>query len=289
VAEPIIWWDEKKEVYTSERLYPQIKEMHTNPHAQRGLSTGYLLLDEFFTWRKGFVTVISGVPNHGKSEFLDQLMVNTVFDHGWKWGIFSPENYPYEGHFEKIAEKMSGMTFCNLTARQVDEIVAKANKYFYWVYPKSPTLASIAACWEHLVIDQGVDAVMLDPWNCIEHKRPAKQPETEYIGEALTGWTDFARQMKVAVVIVAHPTKIPTNRETGMPYLMSGYDINGSANWVNKPDNVIIVQRPDFNTTFTHVHVQKVRDQRHTGKRGAVKFDYFQGRGGTYQQMEVLR
>src|SRR5689334_13892287 len=38
---------------------------------ERGRPTGWASLDEHYTVRKGDVTVISGTPGHGKSEWLD--------------------------------------------------------------------------------------------------------------------------------------------------------------------------------------------------------------------------
>lgn len=288
ISKPTVWWDERGEVYDVERLYSAMHAKRDNPAASRGLSTGWFLFDEFFTLRKRQLTVVSGIPNHGKSEWLDALMVNSMLEHRWKWGIFSPENFPYEDHLEKIVEKIARTRFENIGKDVLTELLAKLKKYLFWVYPASPSLAAIADLWKHLVVDSGVDAVLLDPWNTVEHKRPREQSETEYIGEALSGWIDFARTMNVAVFIVAHPTKIPSNRETGMPYLMTGYDISGSANWVNKPDNVIIIQRPDFKEATAVVHVQKIRDQRHTGQRGAVKFDYSAETGGLFKAREVM-
>lgn len=288
-SERAIWWDEKREVFTTESMFSAIRARRKNPTPPRGLSTGWPLFNEFFSLRKKQLTVVSGIPNHGKSEFMDALMVNSILDHKWKWGVFSPENFPYDDHFEKIAEKFTEKPFSEISDNDVDFIVGKLKDYIFWSYFRSPTLAAIADVWKNLAITADLDAVLLDPWNTVEHKRPKEQSETEYIGEALSGWIDFARTMNVAVFIVAHPTKIPSNRETGVPYMMNAYDISGSANWVNKPDNVIIVQRPNFKEDTTHVHVQKVRDQRHTGKRGGVKFEYLPHKGGTYFAKEVLR
>ena len=43
---------------------------------QRGLSTGWPSLDEFMTIRPGELSVVTGIPGSGKSEFIDALAVN---------------------------------------------------------------------------------------------------------------------------------------------------------------------------------------------------------------------
>ena len=275
-------WDTDAEVYDSTRLRDSILAKRATPRSARGLTTGWETLDECFSLRKKQLTVVSGVPNHGKSEFMDALIVNSVRNHNWKWGIFSPENYPYDDHYEKIAEKFAEKPFRDIQPEVLEHIIETNRTNLFWTYPKTPTLGSISDLWHRLVENCGVDALLLDPWNTLEHRRPREQSETEYIGEALGGWIEFARLLDVHIFIVAHPTKIPINRDTNLPYLMNGYDISGSANWVNKPDNLIIVQRPDFNTCVTNVHIQKVRDQRHTGKKGTVAFEYDANHGGIY-------
>lgn len=42
----------------------------------RGISTGWKNLDPFYKVIPGEVTIVTGVPNSGKSEFIDALMVN---------------------------------------------------------------------------------------------------------------------------------------------------------------------------------------------------------------------
>lgn len=40
----------------------------------------------------GELTVITGVPNSGKSEWIDALLCNINENHGWKFALCSMEN-----------------------------------------------------------------------------------------------------------------------------------------------------------------------------------------------------
>lgn len=52
----------------------------------------------------GELTVVTGLPNSGKSEWLDALAVNLAQLHGWRIGMCSLENTPRE-HGRKLMEK----------------------------------------------------------------------------------------------------------------------------------------------------------------------------------------
>src|SRR5262249_51012013 len=64
----------------------------------RGLSTGWKSLDEYMTIRPGELSVVTGVPGSGKSEFIDALAVNLAHSHDWRFAICSFENPPRRTH-----------------------------------------------------------------------------------------------------------------------------------------------------------------------------------------------
>lgn len=55
----------------------------------------------------GELTIVSGLPNSGKSEWLDALAVNLAKQHGWRFGLCSLENTPVD-HARKLMEKYTG-------------------------------------------------------------------------------------------------------------------------------------------------------------------------------------
>ncbi len=87
---------------------------------QRGLSTGWKSLDEFITIRPGELSVVTGVPDSGKSEFLDALAVNLACAYDWRFALCSFENPPEE-HISKLAEKYSGLPFWEGPTRRMSE------------------------------------------------------------------------------------------------------------------------------------------------------------------------
>jgi hypothetical protein len=52
----------------------------------------------------GEVTLVTGVPNSGKSEWLDALIVNLAEEHGWRFALASMEKAPVH-HVRQLVEK----------------------------------------------------------------------------------------------------------------------------------------------------------------------------------------
>ena len=85
----------------------------------------------------------------------------------------------------------------------------------------------------------GIRGLVIDPYNELDHQRPSSMNETEYVSQMLTHMKRFAQHHDVHVWFVAHPRQM---REwKGDPPNL--YDISGSAHFINKTDNGIVVHR----------------------------------------------
>lgn len=245
----------------------------------KGLPTGWREVDELFSLRVGDMTIVTGIPNSGKSEWIDAVMVNTAHNYGWPWGVFSAENWPVTEHMKKLSEKYIGKPFEpgrteRMTPQEKDAALSwMANKFFF-VQPESPTLESILSIVRQLVLRRGIRGLVIDPWNEIEHSRPEAMSETEYIGSALSEIRRFARLHGLHVFVVAHPTKLRKGDDGNYP-VPTPYDISGSANWRNKADNCISIWR-DLGKTdsrMVDIHIQKIRHKT-VGKLGSASLRY---------------
>jgi twinkle protein len=113
----------------------------------------------------------------------------------------------------------------------------------------------------------GKRGLVIDPWNELEHWRPANLSETEYVSKTLSSVRNWARRNRVHVWIVAHPQKM--RREDGKLPIPTPDMISGSQHWWNKADCAITVWR-DFaklESQETSIYVQKVRFK-HIGRPG---------------------
>lgn len=272
-------------VFTVEDFAQDIDDLYVKGF-QRGDLLGYQALDELYSVVPGELTVITGIPNHGKSEFLDQMLVRLVMQHGYRIGIFSPENQPLAYHFYKLAEKYVGKPgFGRGRFTQAEMAKAKTwcKDHFRFVLPKPEdrTVEKVLGVAAEVVLRDGIKGLVLDPWNEFEHNRANGMSEHEYIGWALMRVKEFARAYGVHVWIVAHPTKmlrdVQLKKDAGIDaYLIpKAYDISGSSNWNNKPEVVMSVYRW-FDGPLegaVEVHIQKCRFKG-TGKPGMSVFRY---------------
>lgn len=249
----------------------------------KGVSTGWECLDPFLKIRPGLLTVLTGIPNSGKSNWLDDLMINLAEREGWRFAIFSPENQPIADHCARMIEKRVKKPFNNTyDIRMSDYELEMGNRwvshYFTWILPDDDaqwTLDNILETARVLVKTKGINGLVIDPWNELEHLRPVHMSETEYISLCLKRMRQFARQNDVHVWIVAHPAKLYKDKETGETPVPDLYSISGSAHWRNKADIGLVIWRDltDPNNRIVEVHVQKMRF-RQDGKLGTAKLAY---------------
>jgi len=254
---------------------------------RRGESTGLRTLDEFFTVRRGDLNLITGVPAHGKSGFLDQILVNLARSCEWRTAIFSAENYPVARHAAGLLEKILRKPFnAGPTPRMTPADVAKAGALldacFRFIDPADDrrTVEGILEIMEGLAGRERIDICVLDPWAELDHTRPAGMTETEHVSRCLSRVRLFARKHELAFFIVAHPAKMLKGQDGKYP-VPTPYDIAGSAHWRNKADNCISIWRDTTNgdRPEVEIHIQKIRF-REVGRIGmvTVRFDRVTGR-----------
>ena len=297
-----VWMNSKDalvQCYESAEPYP-IKSLYTaNPFMEeglqlfrgglrKGLSTGIDGMDEIFLVRPQEVTICSGVPNCGKSEFIDAIAVNMAKDHDYKFAICSFEN-PVSEHLNKLAEKYVGKPSRKDTwVKQMEEeelldAYDWLAQHFFFVRAEdeSPTIDWCIQALISSVLRYGVNAVILDPYNEFDHKRPTGMTETEYVSQMMSKLRRFAQNFGVHVFFVAHPAKMRRSHDGSFP-MVEPYDIAGSANFANKADVILIVER-DFTqgSKEVRIHTKKMRFKQ-SGQIGVVdlEYDYISGRYG---------
>jgi twinkle protein len=249
-----------------------------------GASTGWGNIDALYTVGAKQWTLVTGIPGHGKSEWLDALMVNLASAvKPWRFAVYSPENSPQEVHIAKLLQKRLSKPFKQgpterMTRAEMAEGLGWIEEHFGFIRPAGDQPANIEMileeCWLWCYLEPNVPTgIVIDPWNELEHVKPHNQSETEYISDTLSRIRRFARSRNVHIWIVAHPAKLMKDRDGKRP-IPTGYDVSGSAHWLNKADNVITVWRdPADENVMTQVHVQKVRFS-HIGRVGVAELKY---------------
>lgn len=266
-----------------------IDDLYSNG-LSRGDTTGHINFDRLFSFATSQLTVITGVPTHGKSNWLEYMCMKLASNSDWKFGIFSPEHYPLQLHFSVLAEKFIGKTFRKVSKyeRMTKSDLNFAKKFissrFNWIRPDGDvfTIDAILEAAAGLVKRHGIKGLIIDPYNKI-HANIGSQSETQYINDFLTKLTIFKQKYDIHIFLVAHPRKMQ-KKDNGLYDVPTLYDIAGSANFYNQVDNGITVYR-NFETECTHVYVQKVKF-RHIGELGEACFKYNLQNGRYYELQE---
>jgi len=255
-------------------IYDKIYDLYQNG-LQRGAIIKDEQIDKLISWESGRLYTVTGIPSHGKSEWVDHVVTRLNSIYGWKVVYYSPENYPIPIHFSKIASKVTGKKFdaTNLEHAEFKRAYEYISENFFFVYPEEDvTVDNILAKAKYLIRRRGVKILVIDPYNKLEHSKDVRQSETEYISSFLDKVTMFAKQNDCIVILVAHPRKMEKEKDSEKYKMPTLYDISGSANFFNKTDFGVTVYR-DFSEKTITVQVQKAKF-RHLGEVGSVEYKY---------------
>jgi len=281
------------------KLLDKVRDLITNT-AALGESTGWEEVDELFKVRRGELSVVTGWPGSGKSEWLDALCVNLAKNSNWKIAMCSLENAPAE-HSLKLAKKWD---YSRVVSGELESLLKDITRNFVFLKfeEQPPTVEEIVRRVElfnkMVPEDRKLTGLVLDPYNELSRDKGKEESETDYVSRMLGELRRLARRENLHVWIVAHPQKtydnsgkkpfkkfsffdqqeqprdeepesVPDYASSAPPTLQQ---ISGSAHWHNKADIGITVQRV-HNSNKVKIHVRKVR-QVLTGKPGCATLRY---------------
>jgi twinkle protein len=241
-------------------------------------STGWWTLDRHLLIFAGELMVVTGIPGHGKSTWVLNLLVNLATQYGFVAAIFSPEMPTVPQLRDKLRRITLGRPISEIQCDDLAQTDRWLEQHFVFI-DTDPTGRQDEEFDLDWLLDRATDAVLrdairvlvIDPWNEIEHARRRDETTTDYIGRCIRALKRFARLYSVVVIVVAHPTKeVGRNGESRPPTL---YDIEGSAHWFNKPDHGIIIDRPNPDADEGVIRVAKVRFDE-TGEKGVVRMRF---------------
>lgn len=227
----------------------------------------------------GQFVVVTGIPNHGKSRFVDQVAIWTAEHHDWKWVIFSPETEEAQ-HISDLCELRARYPFFDgingrMTENDLNMALRWLEQYFQFITVKehTPSIDWILERAKASVLRFGSNNIVIDPYNEIEAGRGRDQTETEFVSQLISKLKRFAKNHGVTVWMVAHPTKIQVSSDTGKERIPTLYDISGSAHWRNKADAGVVVYR-DYENNETIIQSQKIRRQPICGTPSSIKYTF---------------
>lgn len=241
---------------------------------RRGESTRVNEIDKAWKWRKGEVNVWTGYQNEGKSLMLNQLSVIKSYWDGDKFAVFSPENMPMNDFWNDLIEMYVGTTTdphyksAQMTKGDYIEAMSFFEKRFFLIYPDNDfKLNTIFEKTKYLIRKHGIDHLIIDPYNTIEHLMNAGEREDLYISRFMSQLKRFAIENDISVHLVAHQlTPRPNDKDGGRYHKPDLNKIKGGGTFADKADNVMFVWRPnravDFRDNEVMFASQKIKKQK---------------------------
>lgn len=263
-------------VVTVEDVWDDVVEIYENGYP-KGARTYIPGFDDLISFSSNQLTIITGIPGHGKDEFTNEIIVSLARMEDWKFGIW--------GFEEEITLTVSKLIakFCKksfdfrknkynrLTKDELGRAGIFIDDHFKFLNVRSvePTVSAILEKAKQMKTHYGINGFVINPWACLSIEKKNGNA-TEDIREELTKITNFAIIHDCHMFVVAHPAKM--KRDNGKPDIPTMYDISGSAHFFNLTHNGISIYR-DMEAKQTRVIVQKVKHE-WLGSKGEVSFVY---------------
>ena len=205
---------------------------------------------DVFSLMHGQLTVGTGIPSHGKSNFTDWLVLNLINEYDLKGSWFSPEHSPMQLYHTNLMEKTIGKNFWKEKEGVERMTKEDINKYEEWANEKVyltgadgdslPTWDWLLEKFKEQMYSYGINIFVIDAFNKVLLPQGNK---LEQINIVLTKLTHFAQSNNVSIILVAHPTKMKKNENTGIYDVPSLYDVSGSADFRNQTHNGFSIYR----------------------------------------------
>lgn len=232
-------------------------------------------LAKHFRPRKGDFAVVTGIPNCGKSTFINELACGMAHAHKWNTCFASFEQHPQVDHRRALRTWWKNGPEHTMTPEERVKADLWIDRYFSFVIPDDEADADLDWLIERLsaaVIRYGADMAVIDPWNELDHAKPSDMTMTEYVGTAIRKLKRFAARMNVFLVVVAHPSKMARDRDGKTP-IPTLYDVSDSAHWFNKTDLGLVIHpaQHEDGGPMTILRVVKSRYHDRIGEPGEVR------------------
>lgn len=252
------------------------------PGPERTYKTGFDRLDEhgWRLMRPAFMPVI-GPYGSGKSVFLRQLACNLWRLHGWRTLVTAFEERIKPRYQRDLRRFLIGRSDNYTTADDIAKADAEIEQAFRFLRRKrNETMCGdrFLDRVEFAARVYGIEVVILDPVNEIDHTVPRGESKTDYMGRLIMRMKQMADAYDLLFIVAAHPPKdgVEKKRAGKILTLNDGAD---TAHYGNKADIGLTVWRPGLDDGPTIVNIDKLKDHEMMGKPTLARLAFDAGLG----------
>jgi len=231
-------------IKTIEDEFDSLKNFYKNGF-EKGFTIGLAPFDECFSTYLGQFITVTGIPSHGKSDFVDMMVTGYNKKYKWKCMYASPENEPLFVHIDKIIRKTIGKkpNLQYTESQEYKETHKHINDNYFFMQAKDGfDLKSVLNKGAEMVRRKGIKVLVIDPYNKVRLKESKnKWGSPDYTSEYLYEIEKFCRKYNVLTILVAHPRK--PSGEFAKSYEPTFYDIKGGGEFYDMSPHGILVHR----------------------------------------------
>ena len=258
--------------HTVDDLIDDIMELHEKgmPETIFPKDSSFGDLKNIFSVMRGHLCVATGIPSHGKSNFVEWYVMNLMKDYDLKASFFSPEHHSMALHQTTFIEKFYGKNFFidnpglpRVSKEEIQRYKRWANEKLYITSPDKgefPTWGWLLEKFKEQMFIYGVDIFVIDAFNKLEFDK-STDGELSKIKRVLTQLTMFAQMNNIIIFLVAHPTKMQKN-EADIYVKPTLYDVSGSADFRNQTHDGFTIYR----------HFEDVQEGEYSINKNQVEF-----------------
>lgn len=214
---------------------------------------------DIFRFRGSGILTVTGIPGMGKTEFIDQCILDLARLYNQKTLIAGFEQSPEE-HVLKLVKKMIGKDVTCKSYIKDKENIKEINRVTNYITSKIRHIDTVKQGSDIINLlkisarqiqksrengEIGVRYVVIDPYNMLSVKGSRLQG-FEKVEDILRKITIFSHQMDVMVILVAHPVKIKKDEKTKMYEVPDFYSVKGSSAFFEMSYHGLVVHREGY-------------------------------------------
>jgi len=280
--------------YTALDIEDEILDLYDNGYEQViRPKNNFKRFNESFGIIPGQLITITGIPGHGKSNFIEWYVLNLINDLDKKCSFYSPEHFPMQLHQSVLSEKVTGKPFMNslpnhdrVSKEEIKLYNKWSNNKIYLTIPEKAILPDwdwLFNKFEEQLYRYGIDFFVIDAWNKVKLQRG----DLHEMNEVLARLTLFCQMHNVNIFLIAHPTKMRKDEKEGIYQIPTLYDVKGTGDFFDQSHCGLTVYRYFGEDEYTKVIPTKIKF-RHQGKVGEEILFKFNKANGRYYEYNDL-
>jgi hypothetical protein len=192
------------------------------------------------------------------------MILATCVIHDWKWGLYSPENYPPKNIYDTLAQILVGKSSDKrklqnrMTLSQYKDIILNYIQNHIYIVKGRFSPSQLREKQLEMIETFGIKGFFKDPWNALNHNYSSLD---SYLERELSEEIDLCTSRNIVSFITNHPQTPKDKKHVTFP---SPYEITGGKIWYSKSYILMAAHREDIEDNenrIIDIRVQKVKEQ----------------------------